>query len=163
MGPDQRGCVVQPWPSANRLREEQVDKARPFKIPKREVWDAFKRVKANQGAAGVDGRSIREFEANLSGNLYKLWNRLLSGSYFPPVLTSSNPLSTLHRRFACARSLNRACRDLVPTFPQRSPPWLLTTAACGSLRSAPDCLPRRALLHLSYSYAPSYSDGARDT
>jgi hypothetical protein len=40
---------------------------------------------------------------------------------------------------------------------------LLTTAACGGLRSAPDCRPRRALLHLSYSYAPPYSDGARDT
>ena len=61
-----------------------VDKAKPFKIPKREVWEAFKRVKANQGAAGVDGQSIAEFEANLSGNLYKLWNRLSSGSYFPP-------------------------------------------------------------------------------
>src|SRR5262249_59548997 len=64
--------------------EEPVDKAKPFKIPKREVWEAFKRVKANQGAAGVDGQSIAEFEANLSGNLYKLWNRLSSGSYFPP-------------------------------------------------------------------------------
>ena len=51
---------------------------KPFKIPKREVWEAFKRVKANQGAAGVDGQSIAEFEANLSGNLYKLWNRLSS-------------------------------------------------------------------------------------
>jgi len=61
-----------------------VDKAKPFSIPKREVWEAFKRVKANQGAAGVDGQSIAEFEANLSGNLYKLWNRLSSGSYFPP-------------------------------------------------------------------------------
>jgi group II intron reverse transcriptase/maturase len=61
-----------------------VDKAKPFKIPKREVWEAFKRVKANQGAAGVDGQSIAEFEANLSGNLYKLWNRMSSGSYFPP-------------------------------------------------------------------------------
>ena len=50
-----------------------MDKAKPFKIPKREVWEAFKRVKANQGAAGVDGQSIAEFEANLSGNLYKLW------------------------------------------------------------------------------------------
>src|SRR5262245_5585343 len=47
-----------------------------------------------------------------------------------------------------------ACQNLVPAFPQRSPPWLLTTAACGGLRSAPDCRPRRALLHLSYSYAP---------
>jgi retron-type reverse transcriptase len=41
-------------------------------------------VRANQGAAGVDGQSIAEFEANLSGNLYKLWNRLSSGSYLPP-------------------------------------------------------------------------------
>ena len=61
-----------------------MDEAKPFKIPKREVWEAFKRVKANQGAAGVDGQSISAFEANLSGNLYKLWNRLASGSYFPP-------------------------------------------------------------------------------
>ena len=84
MGLERRGCVVQPWPLANRKREEPVDEAKPFKIPKREVWEAFKRVKANQGAAGVDGQSIAEFEANLSGNLYKLWNRLSSGSYFPP-------------------------------------------------------------------------------
>ena len=83
MGLEQRGCVVQPWPLANWRREEPVDKAKPFDIPKREVWDAFKRVKANQGAAGVDGQSIAGFEANLSGNLYKLWNRLSSGSYFP--------------------------------------------------------------------------------
>jgi RNA-directed DNA polymerase len=61
-----------------------VDEAKPFKIPKREVWEAYKRVKANQGAAGVDGQSIAEFEADLSDNLYKLWNRLSSGSYFPP-------------------------------------------------------------------------------
>jgi group II intron reverse transcriptase/maturase len=65
-------------------REEPVDKAKPFPIPKREVWEAFKRVKANQGAAGVDGQSIADFEADLSNNLYKLWNRLSSGSYFPP-------------------------------------------------------------------------------
>jgi hypothetical protein len=52
---------------ANWKREEPVDEAKPFKIPKREVWEAFKHVKANQGAAGVDGQSIAEFEANLSG------------------------------------------------------------------------------------------------
>ena len=81
---ERRGCVVQPWPMANRQWEEPVDKAKPFPIPKREVWEAFKRVKANQGAAGVDGQSITDLEADLSDNLYKLWNRLSSGSYFPP-------------------------------------------------------------------------------
>jgi RNA-directed DNA polymerase len=60
-----------------------VDEAKPFKIPKQEVWEAFKRVKENQGAAGIDGQSIAEFEADLKNNLYKLWNRLSSGSYFP--------------------------------------------------------------------------------
>ena len=84
IGLERRGRVVQPWPLANRQREEPVDKAKPFKIPKREVWEAFKRVKENQGAAGVDGQSIAEYEANLAGNLYKLWNRLSSGSYQPP-------------------------------------------------------------------------------
>ena len=59
-------------------------KAKPFDISKREVWEAFKRVKANQGAAGVDRQSIADFEADLSNTLYKLWNRLSSGSYFPP-------------------------------------------------------------------------------
>lgn len=59
-------------------------RAKPFEISKRDVWDAYKRVKANRGAAGVDGQSIAEFEESLSGNLYKLWNRLASGSYFPP-------------------------------------------------------------------------------
>src|ERR1700758_4670137 len=53
-------------------------------------------------------------------------------------------------------SLNLACRVLVPTFPQRSPPLLLTTAACGGLRSAPDCRPRRTSLHLSYSCASPF-------
>src|SRR6201997_1178658 len=63
MGLDRRGCVVQPSPRANRRREEPADKAKPFDIPKREVWEAFKRVKANQGAAGVDQQSIADFEA----------------------------------------------------------------------------------------------------
>ncbi|HJZ22588.1 MAG TPA: hypothetical protein VJ226_16600, partial [Bradyrhizobium sp.] len=48
------------------------------------LQEAFKRVKANQGAAGVDGQSIQDFEARLGDNLYKLWNRLSSGSYMPP-------------------------------------------------------------------------------
>ena len=61
-----------------------MSKAKPFRIAKQVVWDAYKRVKANQGAAGVDGESIAEFERDLKKNLYKLWNRMSSGSYFPP-------------------------------------------------------------------------------
>ena len=61
-----------------------MDEAKPFKIPKREVWEAFKSVKANRGAAGVDGQSIAEFETRVKDNLYRLWNRMSSGSYFPP-------------------------------------------------------------------------------
>lgn len=61
-----------------------MDKAKPFEISKRVVWDAYKRVKANKGAAGIDDVSIEGFEEDLKGNLYKLWNRMSSGSYFPP-------------------------------------------------------------------------------
>jgi RNA-directed DNA polymerase len=61
-----------------------LGKAKPFCISKREVWVAFKRIKSNGGSAGVDKQSIAEFEKDLSNNLYKLWNRMSSGSYFPP-------------------------------------------------------------------------------
>jgi RNA-directed DNA polymerase len=57
---------------------------KPFKIPKQLVWEAYKRVRANKGAAGVDGQSIEDFETDLRGNLYKIWNRMSSGTYFPP-------------------------------------------------------------------------------
>jgi RNA-directed DNA polymerase len=69
-----------------------MSEAKPFLISKREVWDAYQRVKANQGAAGIDEQSIAEFEEDLKDNLYKLWNRMSSGSYFPPpVLTVKIP------------------------------------------------------------------------
>lgn len=57
-----------------------------YEIPKQIVWEAYKRVKANGGAAGVDGQTITMFEENLKDNLYKLWNRMSSGSYFPPAV-----------------------------------------------------------------------------
>ena len=64
--------------------EEPTVKAKSFCISKQVVWEAYKRVKANKGAAGVDEESISDFEINLKGNLYKIWNRMSSGSYFPP-------------------------------------------------------------------------------
>jgi RNA-directed DNA polymerase len=61
-----------------------MDKAKPFDISKRMLWEAYKKVKANRGTAGVDDESINDFESNLKNNLYKLWNRMSSGTYFPP-------------------------------------------------------------------------------
>lgn len=63
-----------------------MTQAKPFSITKQQVWEAYKRVKANKGTAGVDGQTIEEIESNLKGNLYKLWNRLASGSYMPPAV-----------------------------------------------------------------------------
>ncbi len=57
---------------------------KPFDIPKRLVWQAWKRVKANGGAAGADGVTIEDFEKDLGDSLYKIWNRMSSGTYFPP-------------------------------------------------------------------------------
>jgi len=61
-----------------------MTKAKPYAISKQVVWDAYQKVRANRGAAGVDGQSLAAFEKDLKGNLYKLWNRMSSGSYFPP-------------------------------------------------------------------------------
>ena len=55
-----------------------------FAIPKQLVWEAWRQVKANKGAPGVDGQDLDEFEADLRDNLYKIWNRMSSGTYFPP-------------------------------------------------------------------------------
>jgi retron-type reverse transcriptase len=57
---------------------------KPFEISKWAVQEAFEKVKANKGAPGVDEVSIQMFEADLHNNLYKVWNRMSSGSYFPP-------------------------------------------------------------------------------
>lgn len=61
-----------------------MNTAKPFIIPKRLVYEAFQAVKANAGSAGVDKESIEDFEADLKNNLYRIWNRMSSGSYFPP-------------------------------------------------------------------------------
>lgn len=61
-----------------------MSEARPYRISKWEVWNAYEKVKANKGAAGIDEQSMQDFERKLKDNLYKIWNRMSSGSYFPP-------------------------------------------------------------------------------
>ena len=63
-----------------------VKSAKPFPVSKRQVWEAYKRVKANRGAAGIDGQTLTGFDENVTDNLYKLWNRLASGSYMPQAV-----------------------------------------------------------------------------
>lgn len=65
---------------------ELKSSGKPFDISKQAVWEAYQKVKANRGAHGVDGVSIEEFEKDLKNNLYKIWNRMSSGTYFPPAV-----------------------------------------------------------------------------
>jgi group II intron reverse transcriptase/maturase len=64
--------------------DELKSPGKPFEISKRAVWEAWEKVRANKGAPGVDGESVEDFEKDLKGNLYKIWNRMSSGTYFPP-------------------------------------------------------------------------------
>ena len=66
--------------------------AKPFAIDKWQVYEAYQAVKANAGSAGVDKQSIEAFEEDLKGNLYKIWNRMSSGSYFPPPVKAPREL-----------------------------------------------------------------------
>jgi RNA-directed DNA polymerase len=70
------------WEEAKMNMPKPDDK--PFAIPKSMVWEAWRQVRANKGAPGVDGQALEEFEADLRDNLYVIWNRMSSGSYFPP-------------------------------------------------------------------------------
>jgi RNA-directed DNA polymerase len=63
-----------------------MEKAKPYDIPKRVIWEAYKRVRANGGAAGIDGETLDRYDAKLADNLYKLWNRMSSGSYMPDAV-----------------------------------------------------------------------------
>src|SRR3954471_23554378 len=65
-------------------RKESPMTCKSYDIPKTLIWEAWLHVKANQGAAGIDAETIERFETKLAANLYKLWNRMSSGSYIPP-------------------------------------------------------------------------------
>jgi hypothetical protein len=69
--------------------DELKASGKPFRISKQEVWDAWLKVKGNQGAPGVDGQSIEAFEADLKNNLYRIWNRMSSGTLCLPKILSA--------------------------------------------------------------------------
>ena len=95
---------------------------KPFNLDKMQVYEAYKAVKSNKGAAGVDGQTIEQFEADLEGNLYKIWNRMSSGSYFPPPVRAV----TIPKKSGGERILG------VPTVGDReAPPGLCGRTATG--------------------------------
>ena len=114
-------------------------KPKSFEISKWAVWEAYRRVKANRGGAGVDEQSIAEFEVDLKDNLYKLWNRLSSGTYFPPPVRAVR----IPKRDGSSRTLG------VPTVADR----IAQTVVRGYLE--PDVEP---VFHEdSYGYRPGRS------
>jgi RNA-directed DNA polymerase len=93
MGAEPRGRVIrgccshgQPEIAGRNCVGRLKSQGKSFEISKQEVWEAFRQVKANQGAAGVDGQSVADFEADLKNNLFRIWNRMSSGTYFPPAV-----------------------------------------------------------------------------
>ena len=87
MGLERRGRADQGHGEANPEGEEPIGGPKPkvksFEIPKRLLFEAWEKVRANNGAPGVDAVSITRFQDDERNNLYKLWNRMSSGSYFP--------------------------------------------------------------------------------
>lgn len=85
---ERRGRIIPFYLMINsrKLEEESLDKTKPYSISKHLVLEAYLRVKANRGAAGVDEETIEDFEKDRKNNLYRIWNRMSSGSYFPPAV-----------------------------------------------------------------------------
>ena len=80
---------------------------------KKQVFEAFKAVKSNGGSAGVDGQTLEQFEADLKNNLYKVWNRMSSGSYFPPAVRAvSIPKKSGGQRILGVPTVTSYCTSL---------------------------------------------------
>ena len=89
MESERRAGVIQlELPFTTSVRGRKIVEVTTKRIPitKKMVWESYKKVKSKKGSGGVDGLSLKSYSENLSSNLYKLWNRLTSGSYYPKVV-----------------------------------------------------------------------------
>ena len=96
---------------------------KPFTIDKKQVYEAYKAVKSKGGAAGEDGQTIEQFEADLKSNLYKIWNRMSSGTYFPPAGCAPSPFpKSLEDKgfWVCRRWLHNAPAPIPFRIPRKS-------------------------------------------
>src|SRR5215469_6869916 len=126
-----------------KMQTRTTDK--PFNITKKQVYEAYKAVKSNAGAAGVDKQTLEQFDADLRNNLYKLWNRMSSGSYFPPPVRavpipkktggriellrwlSNNSLSRIWTKYSWQTPTATGRRN------RRSMPWTLRVNGAGNM------------------------------
>jgi Family of unknown function (DUF5372) len=121
MGAEQRGLVVECRLPINHLQWEEFvvatrSEGRPFDISKQLVWAAYQKVKANKGAAGIDGQSLADFAQDERNNLFKIWNRMSSGPYFPPPVKAVEIPKAGARVCGCSvcrrrRHSHRSCSD----------------------------------------------------
>src|ERR1039457_2667725 len=125
------------WPGRRRA-SRSGSQEKPFVIPKQLVWEAYKRVKANKGAPGVDRQSPEEFESDLRDNLYKVWNRMSSGAYFPPPVPRPFQDHDVSPRMVNGRSIERPAHRVASVMSMRP-----------AMRSAPIARLRRAAMTLS--------------
>ena len=108
--------------------DELKSPGKPFEISKRAVWEAWEKVRANKGAPGVDGESIADFEKDLQGNLYKIWNRMSSGTYFPPPvraveIAKAHGTGTRMLGVSAPARSGRSSGSRSPGWPGRMPTW----------------------------------------
>jgi RNA-directed DNA polymerase len=140
---------------------------KPFAIPKLLVWEAWRQVKANKGAPGVDGQALDEFEADLTDNLYRIWNRMSSGSYFPSpvrVVEIPKPRSPGTRVLGVPNAVDRVVCEAVrqvlepvyePTFDPSSHGFRVGRS-CHMLRPRPRAFSRKPAAPL-VTHAPAHS------
>lgn len=116
-----------------------MNNSKPYFIPKNVVFEAYKKAKANKGSAGIDGQNFEKFDEHLSANLYKIWNRMSSGTYFPPPVK----MVEIPKKSGGTRTLG------IPTVSDR----IAQTVAKFYLESALE-----PLFHInSYGYRPNKS------
>ena len=99
-----------------------MSKSRQYDIPKKVVIEAYERVRANKGSAGIDGMDFNKFEEKLNNNLYKIWNRMSSGSYFPqPVMAVEIPKKSGGvRRLGIPTITDRVARMVARMYVERA-------------------------------------------
>jgi group II intron reverse transcriptase/maturase len=121
MGAERRTEVVQlelDLPTPNHRGKTTLTPTRGIPITKQMVWDAYKKVRSNQGSAGIDNQTISDYEENLRGNLYKLWNRMSSGSYFPVAVkeVSIPKTPTQRRKLGIPTVSDRIAQEVIKSY-----------------------------------------------